>query len=155
MMTKTNGDDGTVVSATSEQILLGGVIAEATADAMAEGMSLEDVFETLSACLGVAAEGLGAQSANAVLTSSAMLASHGLALTERSPSDRSFGWSPYIGYPSERRHGANRHGGPDAVHSREIGSELKAAAACRARVSPGGKPACPVTKECHPYGSPK
>jgi len=82
MVTKANGDDGT---ATAEQILLGGVIAEATADAMAKGMSLDDVFETLSACLGVAAEGLSAQSADAVLASSAMLASHGLALNGAIP----------------------------------------------------------------------
>jgi|GEM_PF-5173157 len=85
MVIKGNGNNGPTASATLEQAQLGGLIAEATADAIAKGMSPEHAFETLSACLGIAAEGLDAQSADIVLGSSAMIASHGLQLNGTVP----------------------------------------------------------------------
>ena len=85
MVTEGNGDKDPTATVTLEQVQLGGLIAEATVDAMAKGMSPEHVFETLSACLGVVAEGLSAQSADIVFASSAMIASHGLSLNGTVP----------------------------------------------------------------------
>lgn len=85
MVTSGNGDTGPGAAATPEQEQLGGLIAEATADAMAKGMSPEHVFETLSACLELSVERLDAQSASVVLGSSAAIASLGLALNGTVP----------------------------------------------------------------------
>ena len=85
MVTSGNEDQGTAATASLQQAQLGGLIAEATSDAMAKGMSADHAFETLSACLELAAEGLAAQSAAMVLGSSARIASHGLALNGTVP----------------------------------------------------------------------